>query len=174
SFSDGGPIKKDSPLPVSRKRLEVNPTRKPNLEKATEITRLQRWKATGVISLSESGLEVIPEDVFVVGVSTRVLDIGNNCLQEVPVEIGSLRNLQKLRLTANDLSDDRLKWQGLVSLKCLTVLALHCNRLSQLPPEIGMLTSLKQLNLAHNNLANVPEEIGQLGQLEILKLNNNG
>ncbi|XP_057847551.1 plant intracellular Ras-group-related LRR protein 8 isoform X2 [Cryptomeria japonica] len=169
----GGLIKKDSPQTVSKKGLEAKPTRKLNLEKATDITRLQRWKATGVISLFESGLEVVPEDVFAVGPSTRVLDIGDNCLQEVPAEIGNLTNLQKLRLTANNLSDDRIKWQGLVSLKCLTVLALNSNRLCQLPAEIGMLISLKQLNLAQNNLASIPEEVGQLQQLQILNLNNN-
>jgi len=94
-------------------------------------------------------------------------------LQEVPLEIGNLTNLRKLRLSMNNLTDNGLKWEGLVSLKFLTILVLNCNRLTHVPPGIGLLTCLKQLNLSHNNIVHLPEEIGQLRQLEILWMNNN-
>lgn len=169
----GGPIVRASPVPMTARTSETKQVRKPNLEKSTEKTTLERWKATGVISLSERGLETVPEDVLAIGLSARVLDLGNNNLQEVPLEIGNLTNLRKLRLSANNLSDNGLKWEGLVSLKILTTLALNYNRLTHVPPGIGMLTCLKQLDLSHNNLVHLPEEIGHLRQLEILRMNNN-
>lgn len=169
----GGPIVRASPVPMTARTSETKQVRKLNLEKSTEKTTLERWKATGVISLSERGLETVPEDVLAIGLSARVLDLGNNNLQEVPLEIGNLTNLRKLRLSANNLSDNGLKWEGLVSLKILTTLALNYNRLTHVPPGIGMLTCLKQLDLSHNNLVHLPEEIGHLRQLEILRMNNN-
>jgi internalin A len=45
--------------------------------------------------------------------------------------------------------------------------------LSQLPPEIGRLTSLQQLFLGSNELSEVPPEIGQLMNLQLLYLSNN-
>lgn len=169
----GGPIMKTSPIPMTARTSETKLAKKPNLEKSTEKTTLVRWKTTGVISLSERGLKAVPEDVLAIGLSARVLDLGNNNLQEIPLEIGNLTNLQKLRLSVNNLSDNGLNWEGLVSLKFLTTLALNYNRLTHVPPGIGMLTCLKQLNLAHNNLVHLPEEIGHLRQLEILRMNNN-
>lgn len=169
----GGPVMRASPLPVTAKTSETKQARKSNPEKSIEKAALERWKATGVISLSERGLKAVPEEVLAIGLSARVLDIGNNNLQEVPLEIGNLINLRKLRLSMNNLTDNGLKWEGLISLKFLTTLVLNCNWLTHVPPGIGLLTCLKQLNLSHNNIVHLPEEIGQLRRLEILWMNNN-
>jgi Leucine-rich repeat (LRR) protein len=45
--------------------------------------------------------------------------------------------------------------------------------LTQLPPEIGHLTSLVELNLDENKLTQLPREIGQLCSLQILNFNQN-
>ncbi len=46
-------------------------------------------------------------------------------------------------------------------------------RLTELPPEIGLLTHLEKLYLNNNNLTELPAEIGQLTNLKYLGLNRN-
>ncbi len=45
--------------------------------------------------------------------------------------------------------------------------------LTQVPPEIGQLTELKDLYLQVNKITSLPAEIGQLAALKLLNLNNN-
>ncbi|KAG1339051.1 hypothetical protein COCNU_04G013570 [Cocos nucifera] len=85
----------------------------------------------------------------------------------------SWSHLKKLLLNANDLSDKGISWEGLSSLKSLTVLSLSQNHLTALPSVVGTLTSLCQLHIADNKLTSLPAEIGFLNQLQILKAGNN-
>jgi Leucine-rich repeat (LRR) protein len=52
-------------------------------------------------------------------------------------------------------------------------LSLGANQLTELPAEIGNLTSLKSLSLYRNQLTELPPEIGDLGGLERLWVGNN-
>ncbi|RVX22833.1 LRR repeats and ubiquitin-like domain-containing protein [Vitis vinifera] len=103
----------------------------------------------------------------------RVLDLNNNFIQDVPVKIGCLSSMQKLLLSANDILDESISWEGVVSLKSLTVLSLSQNYLTMLPSALGALTSLRQLHIASNKLTKSPIQIGLMTQLEVLKANNN-
>ncbi|KAI6686964.1 hypothetical protein NL676_032877 [Syzygium grande] len=136
-------------------------------------THLERWKITGVVALAERNLEFIPDEVWACGPSTRILDISNNSLECVPLRIGSLTSMQKLLMNANGLSDQSINWEGLSSLKFLTVLSMNQNDLTALPPALGAISSLRQLYVAKNKLTSLPMEIGHLTQLEVLKVNNN-
>jgi internalin A len=55
----------------------------------------------------------------------------------------------------------------------LRELVLRNNQLSNLPPEIGQLTILQRLDLYDNQLTNLPPEIGKLTALQELHLDNN-
>jgi Leucine-rich repeat (LRR) protein len=55
----------------------------------------------------------------------------------------------------------------------LVRLNLSQKKLTQLPPEIGLLTSLRTLNLSANQLTHLPLEIGQLTSLRTLRLDSN-
>lgn len=170
-----GPKVKDDPV-VSNYRRVMNVDRKPSkaIEQApVGKTRVERWKITRVVALSESNLKSIPDEVWDCGSSARVLDLGNNHICNVPIKIGCLTSIQKLILNSNKLSDDSISWQGLTELKSLTYLSLNQNQLTNLPPSLGSLTSLEQLHIAGNKLQSLPMEIGRLSQLEILKVNNN-
>lgn len=81
--------------------------------------------------------------------------------------------MQKLLLSANDILDESISWEGVVSLKSLTVLSLSQNYLTMLPSALGALTSLRQLHIASNKLTSLPIQIGLMTQLEVLKANNN-
>ncbi|KAL5709935.1 Plant intracellular Ras-group-related LRR protein 8 [Ranunculus cassubicifolius] len=136
-------------------------------------TRSERWKLTGVIALSDSQLRVIPDEVLACGSSVRLLDLSKNYIQEVPAKISGLSSIQKLLLNANDLVDECFSWEGVVVLKCLTVLSLSQNSLTTLPSSLKSLSSLRELDVANNKLTSLPVEIGYLRQLQILKANNN-
>ncbi len=58
-------------------------------------------------------------------------------------------------------------------LSFLKELLIADNQLTSLPPEIGQLSALKQLDLDNNQLTSLPPEIGQLSALTRLDLDNN-
>ncbi|XP_026454054.1 LRR repeats and ubiquitin-like domain-containing protein At2g30105 [Papaver somniferum] len=143
------------------------------VEVAIDKSRSKHWKITGVVALSGCQLKFIPEEVWGCGSSIRVLDISRNSIREVPAKIGSLSSIQKLLLNENSIWDECISWEGVVSLKSLTVLNLNHNGLTSLPSGLGALVSLMQLHVANNKLTSLPVEIGLLARLEILKVNNN-
>lgn len=55
----------------------------------------------------------------------------------------------------------------------LEVLSLATNQLTRLPADIGQLAKLKELCVSENRLVELPPQIGQLVNLEILWLNDN-
>ncbi|KAJ9167456.1 hypothetical protein P3X46_022107 [Hevea brasiliensis] len=168
-----GPILKDAKTrPISRANL-ANKMVNQKTEFSIDKNCLDRWKVTGVIALAECNLKVLPDQVWACGPSTRVLDISNNLIQDLPTKIGCMSSLQKLFLNGNSMSDESIYWEGLTSLKHLTVLSLSQNHLTVLPSELGALSSLKHLNISNNKLNCLPVEIGLLIQLEVLKANNN-
>ncbi|KAI3870627.1 hypothetical protein MKW92_023582 [Papaver armeniacum] len=143
------------------------------VEVAIDKGRSKHWKITGVVALSGCQLKVIPEEVWGCGSLIRVLDISRNSIHEVPAKIGSLSSIQKLLLNENGVPDECISWEGVVSLKSLTILNLNHNGLTSLPSGLGALVSLTQLHVANNKLTSLPVEIGLLTRLEILKVNNN-
>jgi hypothetical protein len=136
-------------------------------------TRVKAWKLTGIVSLRDSSLQKVPAAVWSIGLSVRVLDLGGNSLLELPLEVGSLTNLQSLQINGNGLKDGTISWQGLSSLSQLMMLTVDNNLLTVLPPEIGKLSALKSLNISNNKLTCLPEELGNLLQLEKLDLSHN-
>ncbi|GMJ08900.1 hypothetical protein like AT2G30105 [Hibiscus trionum] len=170
----GGPILKEAQTrPISRMKETEHKRSDTRSEIIMDKSRLERWKATGVIALAECNLKAIPDEVWDCGSSARVLDVNNNSIQNVPNKISCLNSIQKLFLNANGISDEAIQWEGLISLKYLTVLSITQNQLTTLPPALGSLTSIRQLHVANNKLTTLPNEIGLLTQLEVLKVDNN-
>ncbi|XP_057789838.1 LRR repeats and ubiquitin-like domain-containing protein At2g30105 [Salvia miltiorrhiza] len=167
----GGPMKKE--LPTSRAARGIATEKRKNNEEIVTMSRLERWKLSGVIALSDCGLTTVPEEAWTCGSLARVLDVSHNSLLEVPAEICRLSIIQKLLLNGNLLSDTSIAWDELTSLKHLIVLSLNQNNLASVPPALGALTSLKQLHIANNKLVCIPTEIGLLTDLEVLKAQNN-
>ncbi len=78
---------------------------------------------------------------------SKMIDLHERKLTEMPKEIGILSNLRELYL--------------------------YGNKLTSLPKEIGDLTNLEELYLFNNALIEIPKEMGNLSNLRILRLNNN-
>uniref|UniRef100_A0A1D1Z4J0 LRR repeats and ubiquitin-like domain-containing protein At2g30105 n=1 Tax=Anthurium amnicola TaxID=1678845 RepID=A0A1D1Z4J0_9ARAE len=167
-----GPIKSDT-LGNLRKNINVNRNTGQATSMTIEKSRLERWRVTGIVALSECQLKVIPEDVWSCGLCARVLDVSNNFIEVVPAKIGSLASMSKLFLNANNLSDDSISWESMSCLKSLTILNLSHNHLNALPSVLGTLTSLMQLHVSNNKLKCLPADIGHLNELQVLKAGNN-
>ncbi|XP_022888023.1 LRR repeats and ubiquitin-like domain-containing protein At2g30105 [Olea europaea var. sylvestris] len=167
-----GPIKKEVTGSSSVRRVAEVGRGKKTVD-SVEKSQLERWKATGVVALSESNLKTIPEEVWTCGPSARVLDLSNNSIQDVPAAIGCLSSIQKLLLNSNSILDESISWEGITLLKSLAVLSLNQNHLTTLPSSLGALMSLKQLHATNNKLTCLPTEIGYLTKLEVLKVQNN-
>ncbi|XP_022101656.1 leucine-rich repeat-containing protein 40-like isoform X2 [Acanthaster planci] len=79
-------------------------------------------------------------------------------------------DLVKLILACNklqELSND------IQQLPALTVLDVHDNVLTSLPPAIGELLNLQRLNVSHNKLTSLPPELFQLRHLLLFHLEHN-
>ena len=99
------------------------------------------------------------------------LELGNNKLTgEIPTELGSLSNLQRLELGNNKLTGEIPTELG--NLGNLEILLLGSNQLTgDIPMELGDLSNLRTLVIKINQLTGeVPKELGNLSNLEILAL----
>ena len=99
------------------------------------------------------------------------LELGNNKLSgEIPTELGSLSNLQRLELGNNKLTGEIPTELG--NLGNLEVLLLGSNQLTgEIPMELGSLSTLETLVIKINQLTGeIPKELGNLSNLRILAL----
>ena len=96
--------------------------------------------------------------------------VSNNLSGPIPPKLGSLTNLQDLRLSHNPLTGPIPPELG--NLANLTQLDLGNNVLSgPIPTELGNLTNLRHLSLSGNNLSGpIPTELGSLTNLQTLSL----
>ncbi|UOB19185.1 leucine-rich repeat domain-containing protein [Abyssalbus ytuae] len=86
------------------------------------------------------------------------------------VEVDNQGNIIRLDLPSRKLTNLPAEIGQLTSLEYLS---LRNNQLTSIPTEIGQLTNLEFLNLGNNQLTSIPIEIGQLTSLEQLYLNYN-
>jgi Carboxypeptidase regulatory-like domain/FG-GAP-like repeat/Leucine rich repeat/Leucine Rich Repeat len=103
-----------------------------------------------------------------------VILLGNNNLTgELPLELGDLTFLSRLKLYNNQLSGSLIF--VIENLTKLTSLQLGDNNFTgEIPSEIGNLTELTSFNLSDNDLTGaIPSEIGSLTNLESLDLSSN-
>uniref|UniRef100_A0A804LFY4 Disease resistance R13L4/SHOC-2-like LRR domain-containing protein n=1 Tax=Zea mays TaxID=4577 RepID=A0A804LFY4_MAIZE len=141
-------------------------------------SRVTRWRSTGIVALRDARLKVraisipkeVPNEVLQVGNSLRTLDLTNNKLVEIPQEIGTLANMQRLVLAGNLIEIIPANIGYLQNLKILT---LDRNRISILPEELGSLSNLQQLSVPQNFLLCLPKSIGDLRNMSVLNVSDN-
>ncbi|RXI03290.1 hypothetical protein DVH24_003942 [Malus domestica] len=96
----------------------------------------------------------------------------NNFMGTIPSWFGSFPKLQTFKLLGNGFSD--FIPAAIFNLSALEIIDLSSNQLSgSIPREIGNLTMVKGIHLDDNKFEELPNEIGSLGQLEELFVQNN-
>lgn len=104
---------------------------------------------------------------------TRLKYLGlrsNKSLKKLSKEIGNLRNLQLLDISACSI-DSIPNTIG----QCLELKALHANagKLEYVPNSIGNCQKMINLNIGHNRISNLPNGIGRLKNLGMLSVSYN-
>ncbi|TRZ11080.1 hypothetical protein HGM15179_016026 [Zosterops borbonicus] len=135
-------------------------------------------KSKGKKKLKISGRELLSVPTQVFGLDQlQVLEMSperESCLryrmEQLPQEIGRLRNLTCLYVDSNNLKEIPAE---IGTLRCLERLTLSNNSLSSLPAEMGALQRLRSLHLANNSLTELPAPLCQLRSLTFLDVSDN-
>lgn len=98
------------------------------------------------------------------------LELGQNYITELPSSFSKLTNLQTLNLLENKLSSVP---EYLAACANLTDLDLSSNPLSQFPSPIASLTNLQKLTLSSLQLKQFPTQVTSIGNLKALMLERN-
>jgi Leucine-rich repeat (LRR) protein len=125
--------------------------------------------ASTILDLSHLGLTTLPEMIGSLSNLER-LRLNNNQLTSLPETIGNLSKLKDLNLSINQLTSIPKEIGNLTNLEWLD---LSFNQLTSIPVTIGNLSNLESLYLSDNQLTSVPGEIGNLSKMKWLYLNNN-
>lgn len=99
------------------------------------------------------------------------LDVSNNKVEQLEhAELEALTGLTKMNLANNRLKQLPTHFGSYLALRILNI---SSNFLDQFPLFLCKLRSLVDLDLSFNNIANIPEDIGNLKNLEKLLITNN-
>lgn len=141
---------------------------------------LDRPTITAIMSMPKlrrldlsNNVVALPMEPFPLGHCLTELLIGECGLTSFVLSPGASYSLAVLDLSANRLSDDDALFEGLVALPALRELKLRACGLRRIAPSVGHLTQLEVLDIAHNTLHTLPEEMGNLGSLEVLAIAGN-
>lgn len=124
---------------------------------------------TRIIDLSNQNLTEIPSEVFRCA-NLRKLYIYNNKIRSIPSEIKNLKHLITLDISNNELG--RI-YAPIGSLKKLRILMLNKNNIKILPSQFAELRNLIKLGLSDNLFKKIPKVITELPNLKELQFYGN-
>ena len=122
------------------------------------------------LSLNEKNLNTLPMEIGSLSELESIF-LNFNSLTNVPIEIGNLSNLATLSLASNNLTSIPAEIGNLID--NLGYLDIRDNSLAEIPAEIGNLINLDTLVFSNNLLSDVPPQIGNLSILRDLRLDAN-
>lgn len=139
-----------APVKLSIMKRSDYPTRFPRTLEELHINDIQRCGVDrGIFNL----------------LNLKILDLSNNCIEFIPDELSSLKNLQDINFSNNNLGKSaHKKWLWLTGKlsNSLQSLNLCKNDLMRIPNEVFKVFSLKTLKLDNNRLDTLPTGIGKL------------
>lgn len=123
-----------------------------------------------VLDCTGCGLTEIPVEIGNI-THLKKLKVGKNDIKTLPDSVGDLKSLEHLDISRNThLSKLPKEIGGLQELK---VFKAHHAKLQTIPKEIGNCYALQELYVDHNQLKALPKEIAQLSLLEVLYVDHN-
>ncbi|XP_071800263.1 leucine-rich repeat-containing protein 40-like [Asterias amurensis] len=156
----GGPASGRGRVPLNPRAGFQKPAAK-DVSGGVSSALLKQAMRSGQLNLSNRELATVPDSVWRINI-------------DVPEEAKSVSmdktedgwweqtDLVKLILACNKLQEIS---NDIQQLPALTVLDVHDNVLTSLPPAIGELLNLQRLNVSHNKLTSLPTEIFKLRHL---------
>ena len=101
------------------------------------------------------GIQDIPNSIFTNQQSEyHILLMQNNLIRVIPQELGSLKHLTVIHLAHNEMEGPLPV--SICTIKTLTYLNLGKNKISEIPNEIGNLVNLELLALCQNQIKQLP------------------
>lgn len=154
-------------MPDSVKTIVMSHQDKPDLKALfRDYTKIR------FLNITWSNIERVPHEIKNLSrLSSLILAEVN--LKHLPRSLTDLHNLRYLNLDGNDLNTFEELFINLASLEKLEELSLINNKMSVLPPAIGVFKNLRTLNLKDNQLRVLPESIAHCKSLEIINLEGN-
>jgi Leucine-rich repeat (LRR) protein len=119
-----------------------------------------------VLEISGLGLESLPDDVTKLSLLTRI-NLGYNRFKAIPTQIYKLSNMEEILIDNNSVSE--LDAEALLGLKSLKVLDINCNDLTDLPPRLGLHEGLRVLEIEGNGIKSLKRSTIESGCNEILR-----
>lgn len=156
--------------PLQRKKRPAPPqSLKGDAQVALWLAALNRDQEQ--VNLSGCELDHFPEELKNFP-HLKKINVGNNCISQVPPWISLFKSLEILDLSENLLERLPLEIGELSSLKELQM-ASNGQTFGGFGAEIGSLRSLQVLNASDCTLTELPESIGKLHNLQTLNLSLN-
>ncbi|KAF4076994.1 hypothetical protein AMELA_G00203170 [Ameiurus melas] len=123
------------------------------------------------IDLKDNNLKTIEEIISFQHLHRLVcLKLWYNQIAYIPIQIGTLTNLERLYLNRNKI--DKIPSQ-LFFCRKLRFLDLSYNNLNSIHPDIGLLQNLQYFAVTANRIETLPPELFQCKKLRTLNLGNN-
>ncbi len=157
------------------------------------LAELRAGKLAGIKRLDLScGLSEFPEEIFDLADSLETLNLTGNNLQALPEDLNRLYRLQVLFCSDNQFSElptsigrcENLRIVGFKAnrIRCVPAsalppllrwLILTDNDIEQLPEELGDCGDLQKLMLAGNRLYSLPASLARCHKLELMRISAN-
>jgi Leucine-rich repeat (LRR) protein len=129
---------------------------------------LQLADSLEILDLSHNQLSSLPDEITKLS-KLRIIFASNNQFDTLPEILGQCENLEMIGFKANKISQVppnalpmKLRW-----------LILTDNRIETLPDTLGERPLLQKLALAGNRLTHLPRNMGQLHNLELVRISAN-
>ena len=120
------------------------------------------------LSLHMLSLQTVPDLTRITNLLS--LDIGDNCIADLPESIGSLSKLEKLHVQSNLLSTfpDSIR-----NLESLTFLDASFNSITHLPDSFGSIPRLETIWMSRNYITHLPDTFPLLSSLKSASFHGN-